>query len=519
METRHALLTLILAIILVLSPMIAVGSSGRASSHTASIAPSPSQMAASTSDDIAQMVPPDPPKDVIGWESGYWYNESINIDQTNGLSESELDVFLARSMARVEHIRQLEFTEPITVEFVRREELNPPRNDTYGLSTSEQLWEALFIYGEQTNTSRAVKRAQRSVVLGYAAEEGSDHIVVVDPSPQKPTLNGRTLIHELAHMLQDQRFNLSRPRYQRHTLDGEFAKDGLIEGTASYLTAQYRTKCQGNWQCVRVPFDGGSGSRPAPLRFYHLTYFAYSTGEEYARTLIKQNGWKAVTAAHKDPPVATEQVIHPARNDQPIPISFTDTARNGWERVDTRPETLGEIGISTLFWRRSNSSAGTYDYVTQSSVGWGNDELYAYVKGDKHGYVWKTVWDTKRDARQFKESYIAVLKAEGATQQGPHTWRIKNGAFADYFSIRRAGNHVTIVNGPSSAALNDIHPARSNQSNMTTRTNKNMTNATTQTDGNTTQTTTATGPGFSGFTAFVALIAVTFTVIGLRNRN
>jgi hypothetical protein len=518
METRHALLTLILAVILVVSPMTVMSSSGRPSSHTASIAPiSPSQMAASTaSDDIAQRVPSDPAKDTIGWESGYWYNESIDIDQTDGLSKSELDVFLARSMARVEHIRHLEFTEQVTVEFVRREELNPPRNDTYGLSTSKQLWEALFIYGEQTNTSRAVKRAQRSVVLGYAAEEGSDHIVVVDPSPQKPTLNGRTLIHELAHMLQDQRFNLSRPRYQRHTLDGEFAKDGLIEGAASYITAQYRTKCKGKWECVTVPFDGSSGSRSAPLRFYHLTYFAYSTGETYARALIEQNGWEAVTAAHNDPPVSTEQVIHPARNDQPIPISFTDTARNGWERVDTRPETMGEVGISTLFWRRSNSSAGRYDYVTRPSVGWGNDKLYAYAKGDTHGYVWKTVWDTKRDARQFKESYIAVLKAEGATQQGPHTWRIKNGAFADVFSVRRTGTNVTIVNGPSRAALNDIHPARNNQSNMTTRTDRGATNTAAQTDESPAHTTTTSGPGFSGL---VALIAVTLAGIGLRDRD
>jgi hypothetical protein len=521
MEARHA--AVIIVGIVSLSPVLAVSSTSGIGSHTTAVTIDSGRTATNIGPtEVTQRAPPDPATDVIGWERGYWYNESITVDQADGLSESELDAFLARSMARVEHIRQLEFTERVTIEFVHREELDAPRNDTYGLTTSEQLWEALFIYGENANASRAVRRSQRSVVLGFAAEEGSDHIVIVDPIPQQPTVSGGTLIHELAHMLQDQQFNLSRPRYQRHTLDGEFAKDGLIEGAAAYITDRYRMNCRGTWKCVEAPSDGISVQRPGPFRFYRLTYFPYSAGEVYVRALIEQGGWKAVTAAHEQPPVSTEQVIHPSRMDQPISMTFSNTARNGWTRLDRRPETIGEAGIYMLFWRRSaedspiseanlsrsGPSVGIYNYVSQLSTGWGNDHLYTYANGDKRGYVWKTVWDTERDAREFREAYIAILKEEGATQRGPHTWRIDDDPFADAFSVQRTGTVVTIVNGPTLAALDDIYPA-------TTITGEQP-NTTIGTDGKTANTTTATtGPGFGGL---VALVAVMLAGFALHNR-
>lgn len=539
METRHTIVVVLLLGVLSLSPAIAVSRPTAIGASTTMATSDPGRTATdATPAAVTQQAPPDPAADTIGWESGYWHNESISVDQTDGLSTAERDAFLARSMARVERIRGLEFTEGVQIEFVRRENMSVPRNDTYGLATSEQLWEALFLFGEATNASRTVRRAQRSVVLGFAAEEGSDHIVIVDPTPQRPTVGGGTLIHELAHMLQDQHFNLSRPRYQRHTLDGEFAKDGLVEGAAASLTDRYRANCRSQWRCVAAPSVGSGVQRPAPFRFYRLTYFPYSAGERYARTLIERGGWEAVTAAHEGPPVSTEQVLHPPRTDPPAAMSFTSTARNGWTRTEGRPETIGEAGIYTLFWRdsaatspiseanlsRAGPSAGAYAYTSRPSSGWGNDRLYTYTNGAKRGYVWKTIWDTERDAREFREAYATILNETGATRQGPRTWRIENGTFADAFAVRRNGTTVTIVNGPTPPALDDIRPpttaGRSNATTTTERSNATATTgrssttstaeqppATTGADGTTATTTTATtGPGFGGLGALVAVV-------------
>lgn len=402
-----------------------------------------------------------PSEDVIGWESGYWHNESIDVNQSDGLSQSELNALMARSKARVEEIRQLEFTGPIEIEFVTRSELSPPKNDTYGLSTASQLWEALFLYGEATNTQQSVSRAQRSSILGYAAEEGSNRIVIVDSTPKNPTVSGETLIHELAHMLQDQRFDLSHQRYQRSTFDGETAKDGLVEGEATLITSQYYARCGDEWECIdKPPSSGGSAATPGPARFHRLTYFPYSTGEQYVQALYTAGGWERVNTAHENPPVSTEQVIHPKRPENPKPLSVSGAARNGWE--PTRWETVGEAGIRSLLAESKNVNGSP-------STGWGNDTLISYTKQNTNegeqgqGYVWKTVWDSKTDAEQFSDVYVSRLKAQGAVRDGDN-WRIEDGTFADSFGVYRNGSTVTIVNGPTNDSLAAIRPNLSEQS-------------------------------------------------------
>lgn len=452
MERRSALVALVLITVLV-----SVGGAAILSSSVQLSGLSDSRNPPDTQDGSS-----DPPQDVIGWESGYWHNESIDINQSDGLSQTELDSLMARSKARVEEIRQLEFTESVAIEFVDRAELSPPRNDTYGLSTASQLWEALFIYGEETNTERSVQNAQRSSVLGYAAEEGSDRIVIVDSNPDRPTVSGETLIHELAHMLQDQQFDLEHQRYQRSSFDGEFAKDGLVEGEATLITSQYYTHCSDGWECIdKPPRSGGGAATPGPARFHRLTYFPYSTGEQYVQTLHREGGWDRVNTAHENPPVSTEQVIHPMRTEEPKPLSVSETARNGWE--PTRRETVGEAGIRSLLTESSNVNGSP-------SMGWGNDTLITYTKQNAsedeqgQGYVWKTVWDSEKDAKQFSNGYVSRLEDHSAVREG-NSWRIEDGAFADSFGVYRNGTTVTIVNGPTDDSLAAIRPNLSEQPN------------------------------------------------------
>lgn len=160
MRARHAAVVALLISLVVLALPVETGLP-LADDHATSV--DSIETSGSLESNAMQSAPPDPNTDTLGWESGYWYNESINVDQSDGLSESELDAFLARSMARVEHIRRLEFTEQVEIEFVRPENLDAPRNDTFGLTSNEQLWEALFFYGESTNASRAIQRAQQGV--------------------------------------------------------------------------------------------------------------------------------------------------------------------------------------------------------------------------------------------------------------------------------------------------------------------------------------------------------------------
>lgn len=429
--------------------------------------------------------PSDSEADVLGKENGYWYNESIDVDQSDGLNESELEAFVARSMARVEYLRGLEFTRNVTVERISRDELPAVANNTtfyndttFGAPTNEQLWEALFLIDERTNATTTIRRYGTAVVLGYAAEEGADRIIMVTEDRENPPIGGETLIHELAHMLQHQHFDLSRQKYRHETLDAESAKNGLVEGEATYIHKQYARKCASEWECVDAP-AGWSDTRPSNhAGLSRLFYQPYSDGAVYVDRLVQRGGWEAVDAAYESPPTSTEQIIHPDRpREPPASMSFEDTSQNGWRIADQQGnphQRVGEAGIFTLFWYQANRhdiqplkeqihtgtdrAFDTYNYTSVPSAGWGNDRLVTYENGDKRGYVWKTTWDTRADATEFHEAYRRVLRAHDAVNPRGQTWVIEDGGFADAFRIVRDGKTVTIVNGPTVSDLSDIRP-------------------------------------------------------------
>lgn len=86
-----------------------------------------------TTTQSAETPPPDPESDTTGWENGYWYNESVSVNQSDGLSQEELRAYKARSMARVEFLRNREFLTSVPVNVISRETF---RNQSLNQSTN-----------------------------------------------------------------------------------------------------------------------------------------------------------------------------------------------------------------------------------------------------------------------------------------------------------------------------------------------------------------------------------------------
>jgi PGF-CTERM protein len=423
--------------------------------------------------------PPDPDEDVIGWEKGYWYNESIDVDQSDGLSAAELEQFRARTMARVEKIRNLEFEHDVPIEFVSREEMKEiVRNRNFGKSGRDGIFEALFLIGENEDAETVRATGTGAGVLGFAAEEGSETMVLVTKDPEHPMVTPTTLAHEYVHMLQHQHFNLSRARYQRTTHDGEYGKDAVVEGEATLVHKLYAQRCQGDWNCVDTPEDWADTERGGNWALGFMGYVPYSDGAVWVNSLYESGGWEAVTEAHQSPPTSSEEMIHHREDDRPVELSIEDTARNGWEVRPFdghRTERLGEVSIFTMFYyqhrtngveavagefdvRNRDNEFDTLNYSTDAAEGWGNDRLLVYGNGDERGYVWKTVWDTERDATEFYEAYVSLLEAHDPAHPEASTWVIESGRFADAFRVVQDDKTVTIVNGPTVESLGNIRP-------------------------------------------------------------
>lgn len=436
--------------------------------------------------------PADPSSDAVGWENGYWHNETIDVTNEDGLNESEREAVVARAMARVEYIRDTEFENTVAVESITREEF---RNDQHGDYTEtfrtfdNAKFEALFFVGEDRDSLAVQRETMGSNVLGFYSPT-NDSIKLVTDGDQ-PKLDGEgTLAHELVHALQDQRHNLSS--ITASTRDGYNAQNGLIEGEANLIQDRYQRRCGDTWECIEGESSGDeSGNRHMGITL--LEYFPYSDGPGFVAHLLDQGGWDAVNAAFEDLPASAEQVIYPDRytspRDHPTDVSLSDSTGNGWERVRPDPQrhgsrrpdyaTFGQSALSSMFAYTAfesptagliprdevftGDSADPINYDYPVTDGWEGDRLHVYHKPatgpNETAYVWRIEWESDTDAREFARGYRRLLRFYGAQQTNRTTvWRIPEGnAFADAFRVTRDGSTVTIVNAPTVADLDDVH--------------------------------------------------------------
>lgn len=485
--------------------------------------------------------PADPDSDVIGWENGYWHNESIDVDQSDGLSDAELEAYVARSMARVEHLREREFKRPVPVSVISREAYrkrsanNTKTNESFE-AWNNQVWEALFITGEKKNVQKELGSTLGSSVAGFYSSK-DDEIKIVTDSPDKAVIDNATLHHELVHALQDQYQDLSSDTYAGETQDGDLAIDGIVEGEARYVEYLYVEKCGGEWQCVETPKSGGNGGSGSEsggglnLGIYLVIFQPYSDGPPFVHNLKQRGGWQAVEERFANPPVSSEQVIHDT-DEKPVPIEFTDRSTNGWslfEHGQDGSDTVGEASLYAMFWyqdregtngfggfdwQRVGNTDGKYDrlnYDSKPTAGWANDRVFPYKKGSgndtEYGYVWKLKWDTKKDATQFRETYTTMLNAHDAVRKQNGVYVIEEGEFADAFRVSQQGQTVTIVNAPTASDLSDIRPTNDQSD------GGDGAGGGDNTDGSDGETTSST-PGFGFLTALVALIVALIALAG-----
>ncbi|MBX0322791.1 Hvo_1808 family surface protein [Halomicroarcula sp. F13] len=415
---------------------------------------------------------PDAPngEDSIGWENGYWYDDPVDVTTEDGLNESEREAVTARTMARIEQIRNREFIESVPVDVISRAEY---RNRSRGNGSSggppedpwnDQVWESLLLIGEESGSSEAIDDTLSTSVQGFYSPS-RDEIVIVSPT-ETPHIDRRTLAHELVHALQDQQFGLNG---SAETQDQQLARDGLVEGEANYVQYLYQRRCEDDWSCVARPerSGGGGGSGPRYPGLFTVIYQPYATGPAFIDSVYGDGGWDAVDAVYEQYPESTEQVIHPEKypDEEPENVTVPDRSNDEWNRFDHDPvaDTVGEASIFATMYHNNQTDASRYRYESEPSAGWGGDSVVPYRNASgAGGYVWVSTWDSEEDARQFARAYRAALVEEhGATQPRTNVYVVPDSSsFADAFRVTRSGDTVRIVNGPTVEDLDGIHRPR-----------------------------------------------------------
>jgi hypothetical protein len=410
--------------------------------------------------------------DGLGVENGVAFDDSLQVDASDGLDERELNAVTSRMMARIEHVRGLEFEETVPVAIITRETYRERQGNRTGEEERpwrEQFWEATFIVDEETTVGDARGGVFGSTVQGYY---NGSHIVIVGAKTTSTLPSRTTIVHELQHALQDQHGLLPGGG---GTHDEGLAIDGVVEGDANSVEHEYEQRCEDEWSCIPKPEPSGNGTGPSyNLGLFVAVFNPYADGPTLVTALRDREGWPAVNDALRSPPRSTEQVIHPSAypDETPVTVEVEDRSSGSWDWFETddghRWDTVGEATLYAGFWyngvidrdhlRTENTPLSPYNYDHPITAGWGGDRIVPYTNGSAEGYVFASTWDTERDARQFHEGYLELLRSQDAETVAQGVYRVpESSAYADAFRVVQNGTRVTVVNAPTVAALDGVH--------------------------------------------------------------
>ena len=442
---------------------------------------------------------PDPETDRLGWEHGVWANATLAVDQSAGINETELEAVVARTMARVESIRGIEFdrTPPVRIllteeqqSIVNSGELGAIDRDEASQTALNTVYEAMFLIGESEDAVGS-REALLGAVNGYY-QSTTGNVTMVSPDSTARQIREAILAQELFHAQQDNQFELP----ETETIEQRNTRNSYVEGDANYVQDLYEQRCETTWSgtCYRPDRTVVPDISTIDDGMSRLFRQPYESGYAFVQDRHQQAGWDAVNSLYEQPPASTEQIIHPGtyREDNPTELRVDDRSTDRWRPLEANgerlTESLGEGGLYVsllgptlerdgygVVIPRGNHLAGAagppaYSYDHPATAGWDGDTLRPYVStvGNETGYVHEIIWDTPADAREFHGAYRELLAYHGADQVSglSNTYRIPAGSeFTDALHLNRTGNRLRIVNAPSVDALSEVRQGVEQRSN------------------------------------------------------
>ena len=264
------------------------------------------------------------------------------------------------------------------------------------------------------------------------------------------------LAHEFVHALQDQHFGLLKLITARpFSFDREEAAFAIVEGDA--VSVERRVE-QGDAFSRKALEDvareederyslyrKGVGALFPPL-LTETFIFRYRDGLRFVEAMRRAKPPVSVDEVFRRPPASSEQVLHPEKylaGEQPREVSIDGEgfADEGWRLTAATP--LGEVGVRGLLMAGVST-----EEARRAAAGWGGDRTFLFEReGHAPLFVWKTVWDTGRDAQEFFRAYNALLggRAAAASSEGDSERAWREGAVRT--RVRVEGDSVTVVRG------------------------------------------------------------------------
>ncbi len=306
-------------------------------------------------------------------------------------------------------------------------------------------------------------------VAGYYDSETKEMYVIAGDDFAGP--ERMTYAHEFNHVLQDQYYDLENGLMLNQDYcetDTEYcaAASALIEGDST-LTEQYWFMQYGTRQDQQdiIEFQDSYSSPvydSAPNFMKEDFLFPYLKGYDFVSFLHESGGWDAVDAAFLNPPVTTEQILHPEKypSDLPVVVEMQDLSAildENWVELDRN--VMGEWytylvlakGWTSQFMMDDDDSAA-------AAAGWAGDSYVYYSPVDSSDYLfaWRSNWETSQDMDEFfnqsREYGLARWGIPTSNSSTAVSWESETEGM---IMMRRSGNDVLWLMGTNETDLKE----------------------------------------------------------------
>jgi len=286
------------------------------------------------------------------------------------------------------------------------------------------------------------------------------------------------LAHEIFHALQDQYYHIdAMMQVIHHNDDLGLALKSIIEGEATLGGLEYMFAKNGS-SVLNMPVDIGkmlyeqaklgqqanpnSALAKAPKFIQEMLFFSYGYGSSFVQQyLAKHSSWKTLDNLFENPPLSTEQIMHPDKYikqiDYPVKIHLPllhERLKGEWKEVIT--SNMGEFQTRIML-------AEFIDEETSEKAarGWDGDAYILIESAEKEGasiFGWLSVWDTEKDAEEFAKACAGMFEkrfgANALKTENGYALKDKNSdetAFIEY-----AGTEVLVILGAPDSILAQV---------------------------------------------------------------
>jgi len=328
-------------------------------------------------------------------------------------------------VAFVEEKRGLQFDHPVYVDFLSTAEYTEQATDEEEDAAPDER-ESLDRYAAEL---RALGVASGALDLFTAYNQVSDGgtLAFYNPADERVRVRGTTmtvglqvtLVHELTHALQDQRFDLERLSGGQLDDGASTAFRGLVEGdalrvedsyTISELTEAERRDYEEEYAGELADSELATADVPA---FVSATFaIPYALGQPFALMLVNRGGNRSLNGAFEHPPETEEQLFDPtsylAREGSvtDVELGFPDDAK----LLDEGP--FGAPSWYLFLAERIDPKA-----AFEAALGWNGDSSAAVTKDGTTCVRLAFVGDTERDESQMTDAladWLDAMPGDGA---------------------------------------------------------------------------------------------------------